>query len=326
MRLADYLAARRFGLTYHYGQSEHEAAPDAVRNLMWMIARTGSTFVIDEIARSEPCPTLREIGQSCLVPPSDAFIVEYRIERCRQDFDDIRRRGGKGQVLPVEVGFAADVFSLKRGGKFFYAEPMVEQAHMLMESGGKIFNDVEPEHYWTLTFIFREKKRSPVVCPTCVSILTGHHGEVVALYLHEHGGLRIGNDEETSIIRSAVASYFNPALKALQLLSCRNVQTVAVRPRARDQRRHIKRYKRGLIRYKVLSVKSHELRRLYRSSRRRNGEPSLPVHLCRGHVKTYGTGGRKPLFGKLTGNWYWAPQLRGTKSKGLMLKDYEVRS
>jgi len=55
-----------------------------------------------------------------------------------------------------------------------------------------------------------------------------------------------------------------------------------------------------------------------------SGEPLMAAHLARGHFKTFTA--EAPLFGKYSGRFWWMPQVRGSKERGVVLKDYEVRT
>ena len=46
------------------------------------------------------------------------------------------------------------------------------------------------------------------------------------------------------------------------------------------------------------------------------------IHLQRGHFKTYTTD--KPLFGHITGRFWWQPHVRGQNKNGVVMKDYSV--
>ena len=46
------------------------------------------------------------------------------------------------------------------------------------------------------------------------------------------------------------------------------------------------------------------------------------LHVVRGHFKTYTS--ESPLFGNLTGTFYWGPHLRGDESMGEVRKNYVV--
>ena len=79
--------------------------------------------------------------------------------------------------------------------------------------------------------------------------------------------------------------------------------------------------KQELFTYKTL--------KLVLPSKARNGSedqsPSgerVRIHLCRGHFKHFTKDA--PLFGRHTGLYWWQPQLRGDKTKGMVAKDYEV--
>ena len=46
------------------------------------------------------------------------------------------------------------------------------------------------------------------------------------------------------------------------------------------------------------------------------------LHLCMGHPKTYSK--EKPLFGKLSGTFWWNEQTRGDIKNGMVVKDYHL--
>lgn len=47
-------------------------------------------------------------------------------------------------------------------------------------------------------------------------------------------------------------------------------------------------------------------------------------HLCRGHFKTYTD--KNPLFGRLTGTYWWHDMARGNKKIGAITKDYSINT
>ena len=49
---------------------------------------------------------------------------------------------------------------------------------------------------------------------------------------------------------------------------------------------------------------------------------NLTPHYCRGHLKHYGK--NNPLFGKVSGMWWWQPFLRG-QGTGFINKDYKIK-
>jgi hypothetical protein len=48
-----------------------------------------------------------------------------------------------------------------------------------------------------------------------------------------------------------------------------------------------------------------------------------PLHICRGHFKTFTEEAR--LFGKYTGTYWWPAHVRGSVDEGVVEKDYRVR-
>jgi len=50
---------------------------------------------------------------------------------------------------------------------------------------------------------------------------------------------------------------------------------------------------------------------------------TMPLHLCRGHVRTYST--ERPLFGKFSGEFYIREHIRGSLKNGMVAKDYLLK-
>ena len=109
-----------------------------------------------------------------------------------------------------------------------------------------------------------------------------------------------------------------PALAAISFMHCKNVALID-EPLSRQQRRMKER--KGGIHYKVLDIEP--FKKQVRSEMR-PGESQLQraLHICRGNFATYTED--KPLFGKLTGT-YWRPMhVKGNKSRGEIVKDYDI--
>lgn len=105
------------------------------------------------------------------------------------------------------------------------------------------------------------------------------------------------------------------------LLNCKNVVTEIIYP---PEKLNIKRRKNGkqeLFSYHVLNVTLPSQKQGYREKTDPNYH--VRVHLCRGHFKEYTK--EHPLFGSLTGRYWWQPQARGNKKLGVVMKDYEVQ-
>jgi hypothetical protein len=107
----------------------------------------------------------------------------------------------------------------------------------------------------------------------------------------------------------------------LRLFSCKNITTETVQP---PEKLNIKRRKNGkqeLFSYHVLNVTLPSQKQGYREKTDPNYH--VRVHLCRGHFKEYTN--EHPLFGSLTGRYWWQPHVRGQNHNGVVMKDYEVK-
>lgn len=107
----------------------------------------------------------------------------------------------------------------------------------------------------------------------------------------------------------------------LMLLNCKNVHTEIINP---PEKLNIKRRKNGkqeLFSYHVLNVTLPSQKQGYREKTDPNYH--VRVHLCRGHFKEYTQ--EHPLFGSLTGRYWWQPHVRGQNHNGVVMKDYEVK-
>jgi hypothetical protein len=118
------------------------------------------------------------------------------------------------------------------------------------------------------------------------------------------------------------ASHLGPALFAISLMHCKNVDVKLVDPPERLSRKHERRHGRPLISYYVLDIKP--MRRILDSE----GDAQTKglahaLHICRGHFKTYTEDA--PLFGKQVGTYWWAAQARGKAEEGVIEKDYRIR-
>src|SRR6185437_6079443 len=101
------------------------------------------------------------------------------------------------------------------------------------------------------------------------------------------------------------------------LLACRNVAT-------QDHRQdHAKRSQRSGspgVRYKTLQISPFGGRNSSGSSN--NSADIMPLHIVRGHFKTYTP--ERPLFGSVTGTFWWTPNVRGKEKNGVVIKDYKM--
>ncbi|MGC1239913.1 MAG: hypothetical protein WA860_14110 [Acidimicrobiales bacterium] len=126
----------------------------------------------------------------------------------------------------------------------------------------------------------------------------------------------------TQEMESALWELLVPALFTISLLHSRNVVAEPVDPDRKLDRKHVHRTGNHLTRYKVLKLE------LLKTLLDREGEANSKglahaLHICRGHFKRFTD--ESPLFGKYTGQWWWAAHKRGDAELGEVFKDYEVR-
>lgn len=107
---------------------------------------------------------------------------------------------------------------------------------------------------------------------------------------------------------------------ALQFLNCVNVPLETVDPPPPKVRR--KRARRGLPHY--LAYQRLIIPGISRPQGAGSSEHNPPpaLHVVRGHFKHYTD--ENPLFGKLTGTYWWHPHARGSESAGIVRKTYKV--
>lgn len=131
-----------------------------------------------------------------------------------------------------------------------------------------------------------------------------------------------GENTFTTEIEQGLWELMIPALFTLSLLHSRNVTAEPMEPTSGMNRAFKRRHGRPLTRYHVLNI---EPMRKYLDGEDEAESKGLKhaVHECRGHFKRYSEDA--PLFGRYTGQWWWASHQRGSAEMGRVDKDYEVR-
>lgn len=112
--------------------------------------------------------------------------------------------------------------------------------------------------------------------------------------------------------------YFN---LCLLLLSCKNIATIMHPAPDKLNKKRLKSGKPPLNAYKTLKLV------LPRGGKNKDRAQSRDrattrLHMVSGHFKIYTKAA--PLFGQLTGRYWWQPQIRGNKASGTINKQYRV--
>ena len=146
------------------------------------------------------------------------------------------------------------------------------------------------------------------------------------LYWYSQLGFSVSDEppeEAKQALTERVAQLLFPALMALSFMHCKNVSVKNVVPSEKLSRSYSKRHGRPLLSYGELRI--DPIRKVLEQQRKDvGGSLRKALHLCRGHFKTFTADA--PLMGHATGTYWWAPQMRGTASAGLALKDYRVEA
>lgn len=109
---------------------------------------------------------------------------------------------------------------------------------------------------------------------------------------------------------------------ALMLLNCRNVSYRTIQPSAKLNKKRRKKHREPLHSFKTLTIKLPGSKIPQGFSI--NGQDNRALHRCRGHFKTFTA--EKPLFGRITGRFWWSHHLRGNPEAGTVEKDYKVEA
>jgi len=102
------------------------------------------------------------------------------------------------------------------------------------------------------------------------------------------------------------------------IMSCKNIIKIKKNPSVKLNKKRKKSGKLPIFEYHTLEIKPKK----EQEKSVHQGLWNNRVHLCRGHFKTYTE--KNPLFGNVTGRFWWQPSIRGNKNKGIVIKDYNV--
>lgn len=235
--------------------------------------------------------------------------------------------------LEESIGvFAGDILSIEKASQQLIGKEMVREFFHLPFSNTLFMYQEETKHavhigelegYDTLfSWGFLFDKDSNCWLPDAYFSLLHLKSET----LHHYGALYPETELETRLDPVSSRALSQRHLSAvgfiLNVLNCKNVQLSPVEPPERLNRARAKKGKNPLYRYHILTVDRNKAQKVAGSTSQ--GQFGImPVHLCRGHFKEYTED--KPLFGRVTGRFWWQPYARGKAKNGVVLKDYDVR-
>lgn len=144
------------------------------------------------------------------------------------------------------------------------------------------------------------------------------------------GALRISDDGvpmSWQTIRSErpnLIGYVTPALMSIGLMNCRNVGLENVVTPYKVRAKREAKTGRPPLRFTRIKLPASARQATTMNGVKAAAGETQPLHLVRGHFKTYN--GDAPLFGKFTGTWWWAWQARGDQTQGVHVPTYEIAS
>lgn len=109
-------------------------------------------------------------------------------------------------------------------------------------------------------------------------------------------------------------------LQCLEILNCKNINTETIKPNSKINNKRVKKGRQKLFEYKTIVLKPTSKKQ---KQQEQKGLWDNRVHLCRGHFKEYTED--KPLFGRVTGRFWWQPMARGNSKNGIIKKDYILK-
>lgn len=110
------------------------------------------------------------------------------------------------------------------------------------------------------------------------------------------------------------------ALTTFCFMNCSNVTVDTNYPPKPLVKKNLRRHGVGLCRFRTLRIDGLK-KQLNGVGRAHEDGLAHALHVCRGHFKNYND---KPLFGRITGTYWWRPQLRGDAKQGAVVKEYCV--
>ena len=256
-------------------------------------------FAADDVAlymNAQPEGTEISDIVSSMAPPFDKFFIEF-------------------QNIPNQRGYD----KLHAWGVLVTAIPCTE---------GEPEDDGKPRWLLRLDLVLEREKNKPFGP-------VGHHiaglAEDGTFFRHANGQLYwYGGmakmpspppDDARAAYVAFMAQLLFPALLTISFLHCKNIEIKTVSPPDKLSDKHEKKHGRRLSSYHVLEISP--LRKILEQIRSGQGIGfRKSLHICRGHFKTFTPDA--PLFGRHIGKFWWPSQVKGSREKGITLKDYRV--
>jgi len=135
-------------------------------------------------------------------------------------------------------------------------------------------------------------------------------------------GLYVTSRWSETLPAEGVTQFMHPFSLATSFLHCKNVSLIENVPPEKINRYHHTEHERDLVRFHTLQIEP--LRKVLRHEGgvHQHGLAKA-LHICRGHFKDFRENG---LFGKYQGIFWWENYIRGSKERGIVIKDYQINA
>jgi len=291
------------------------------------IGSLGGAFYVQDVWDSlpDPVPNMlsdRKYYEACRLP-YDSCWFEFLVEK------NSRFKTDTGVLLESVTlsgnWVASEIFSLAFSGD-------ATTAHRIAEcvEAGQLFDD--PVHYAMRGYIFLRGLPETGVSR---DLAFGPIGKTLFLFgenLRSLGGITVKDPvmlavqrrvipEQNKTFEESIQNCFNACFRTSSLLNSKNVSIVNL-PWNPHGAESLEAKEKGLL-FKTLQIKGSKNKVIYDGRVQLDGDTTrLRLHTVRGHFKTYHSD--KPLFGSVTGRFWWSPSAHGDSKVGEIVKDYNL--
>lgn len=244
--------------------------------------------------------------------------VHIDIQNVFDYLDPSEKRSVRASMLPWDQ--ANFVFRAKGFSAFKVWQPLVTIQAAMHRYPPAIEPTIKEKEWIAIAALFIDSDQDQAaICKQCFDINGRPIGDSDVTYNPEYLTSNMGPLSD-DMHYHVYSSLFYVFWFAVQLTHCKNVELID-QPLTRQQRRMKER--KGGIFYKVLAIEPFKRQVRRETAVSGDGDIKRALHICRGHFVTYTED--KPLFGKYAGTFWKPMHIRGQRSAGVVVKDYEVK-
>jgi hypothetical protein len=119
----------------------------------------------------------------------------------------------------------------------------------------------------------------------------------------------------------------NIAIFSLNLMNCKNIKYIPYDPNenlSRQVKHQMERKNQEpYLKYEILEIQPMNAHMTIQNRPKNEPQNNQRLHTVRGHFKTFTP--EHPLFGRLTGTYWWGDCVKGNAEIGLLEKDYRIQ-